>query len=162
VRNQRHECPDRGDNAEGEITMTTFATGKETGVAPVAPNPEQMPQKKPDTAAQKPRVAPAKSKAGNKPASGKKRPKAATRGKSAKSPKREVKADAAREGSKTAKVLDLLRRPDGATLPQIVKTTGWQPHSIRGFLSGILGKKMGLNVVSTKGENGERVYSIPQ
>jgi hypothetical protein len=41
-----------------------------------------------------------------------------------------------------------------------MKVTGWQPHSIRGFLSGTVRKKMGLTVVSAKGEDGERNYSI--
>jgi hypothetical protein len=41
-----------------------------------------------------------------------------------------------------------------------MKATGWQPHTVRGFVSGTLGKKMGLTVISTKGENGERSYSI--
>ena len=41
-----------------------------------------------------------------------------------------------------------------------MKATGWQPHSVRGFLSGTVGKKMGLTVISTKGEDGERSYSL--
>jgi hypothetical protein len=41
-----------------------------------------------------------------------------------------------------------------------MKATGWQPHSVRGFLSGTVGKKLGLTVKSTKGENGERTYSV--
>jgi uncharacterized protein DUF3489 len=41
-----------------------------------------------------------------------------------------------------------------------MKATGWQPHSVRGFLSGTIRKKMDLDVVSTKGEDGERSYSI--
>jgi hypothetical protein len=41
-----------------------------------------------------------------------------------------------------------------------MKVTGWQPHSVRGFLSGTVGKKMGLPVTSTKGEDGERRYSV--
>ena len=82
--------------------------------------------------------------------------------KAAKVAKGERKAGAAREGSKSAKVLDLLRRPDGATLKEIMKATGWQPHSVRGFISGTLGKKMGLTVESTKREDGERVYSLAQ
>ena len=41
-----------------------------------------------------------------------------------------------------------------------MKATGWQPHSVRGFLSGTVGKKMGLTVKSTKGEDGERTYSV--
>src|ERR1039458_5491900 len=70
------------------------------------------------------------------------------------------KAKGAREGSKTAKVLDLLKRPGGATLSKIMKATGWQAHSVRGFISGTLGKKMGLTITSTKGEDGERSYSV--
>jgi hypothetical protein len=41
-----------------------------------------------------------------------------------------------------------------------MKATDWQPHSVRGFISGTLGKKMGLTVASVKGEDGERRYSI--
>jgi len=41
-----------------------------------------------------------------------------------------------------------------------MKETGWQAHSVRGFLSGTVGKKMGLAVTSTKGEDGERTYSV--
>jgi uncharacterized protein DUF3489 len=77
-----------------------------------------------------------------------------------KAPKGLKKPGAARDGSKTAKVLDLLKRPDGATLKELMKATGWQPHSVRGFLSGAVGKKMGLKVTSTKGEDGERSYSV--
>ena len=43
-----------------------------------------------------------------------------------------------------------------------MKATGWQPHSVRGFLSGTVGKKLGLTVISEKGEDGERSYSIPE
>jgi len=57
-------------------------------------------------------------------------------------------------------VLDLLKRPGGATSKELQKATGWQPHSVRGFLSGTVGKKMGLAVTSTKGEDGERSYSV--
>jgi hypothetical protein len=56
--------------------------------------------------------------------------------------------------------VDLLKRPGGANLREIMKATGWQPHSVRGFISGTLGKKMGLKVNSTKGEGGERSYSV--
>lgn len=77
-----------------------------------------------------------------------------------KAPKGKKKATAARDGSKTAKVLDLLKRSDGASLKELMKATGWQAHSVRGFLSGTIRKKMGLTVVSTKGEDGERSYSV--
>jgi hypothetical protein len=66
----------------------------------------------------------------------------------------------ARQGSKTAKVLELLKRRGGATMKELTKVTGWQPHSVRGFLSGTLSKKMGLAVMSTKNEDGERRYTV--
>jgi hypothetical protein len=68
--------------------------------------------------------------------------------------------NAHRDGSKAAKILDLLKRADGATLKELIKATGWQAHSVRGFLSGTVGKKMGLKVTSAKGEDGERSYSV--
>ena len=65
-----------------------------------------------------------------------------------------------REGSKKDTVLALLRRSQGATLAEIVKATEWQAHSVRGFLSGTVGKKMKLKLKSGKRDNGERVYSV--
>jgi Protein of unknown function (DUF3489) len=65
-----------------------------------------------------------------------------------------------REGSKKAEVLGLLQRKGGATLAQIMKATGWQAHSVRGFVSGALGKKMGLTVNSERRDDGERVYTL--
>lgn len=63
-----------------------------------------------------------------------------------------------REGSKTAQVLELVRQPGGATLKEIMAATNWQAHSVRGFISGKLIKKMGLKVASIKREDGERTY----
>ncbi len=65
-----------------------------------------------------------------------------------------------RANSKKVAVLDLLRRKDGATLGEIAKATGWQNHSIRGFISGTVGKRMGLKVESAKNDGGERTYKI--
>ena len=61
---------------------------------------------------------------------------------------------------KTATVLDLLRREGGATLEEVIKATGWQAQIIRGFISGTVNKRLGLQVVSTKREDGKRTYSI--
>ena len=77
-----------------------------------------------------------------------------------KAPKPAKQAKGAREVSKTSEVLALMRRKNGATLQAIMEATGWQAHSVRGFISGALGKKMGLAVESTKGKDGERTYSI--
>ena len=71
-----------------------------------------------------------------------------------------AKTEGVREGSKTATVVALLERKGGATLAEVMKTTGWQAHSVRGFISGTLGKKMGRTVESTKREDGERVYQL--
>ncbi len=80
--------------------------------------------------------------------------------KAAKRKRAVAKPAVAREGSKKADVLGLLEQKGGATLEQIMKATGWQAHSVRGFISGALGKKMGLTVVSERRDDGERVYSI--
>jgi len=93
-----------------------------------------------------------KAKSANKASSTKKASKRAQ--------KPDPKFGSAREGSKTAKILALLNRPGGGTIKELMKATGWQAHSVRGFLSGTVGKKMELTVLSTKTEDGGRSYSI--
>src|SRR3989304_1090470 len=66
----------------------------------------------------------------------------------------------AREGSKKAAILALLRQPNGATLKDLMAATGWQAHSVRGFISGAIVKKMGLKVESSKRADGERAYAL--
>ena len=148
--------------------MTTSADDERTATSSPA-SQEQKAEKKPHTTPQKPRVASAKGKSGKKASPAKKPPMAPRPAKKppmaprpAKPAKREKRAGSVREGSKSAKVLELLLRPDGGSLQELMKATGWQPHSVRGFISGTLGKKMGLTVESTKREDGERVYSLPQ
>jgi hypothetical protein len=80
--------------------------------------------------------------------------------KPAKSGGKGAKTPEAREGSKKATVLALLKRKGGATLTEIMKATKWQAHSVRGFISGALGKKLGLTVNSERREDGERVYTL--
>ena len=76
-----------------------------------------------------------------------------------KKPAARARAKAARPGSKTAKVIALLKRSSGATLAQLMKATGWQAHSVRGAISGAIKKKLGLTVTSVK-TNGVRTYRI--
>ena len=65
-----------------------------------------------------------------------------------------------RAGSKKATVIALLKRPKGATLEELTKATGWQPHSVRGFLSGSLRKSLGLKIKSSKHATGQRAYQL--
>ena len=65
-----------------------------------------------------------------------------------------------RLGTKLAALVVALRRPQGATNLQLMLATGWQPHSVRGAISGLLRKRMGLNAVLTRNAAGERVYRI--
>ena len=130
--------------------MKTIA--EETATTP-APAAEEQPKasKKAARAPRRAPVAPAKGKSGKKATPAKKPHKGAKKAKAAKP---------VREGSKTDRILELLKRPGGVTAKDLMKATGWQPHSVRGFLSGTIGKKMGLTVVSTRGEDGERTYSV--
>jgi len=134
--------------------MTTLTTEEQTAQAATGTAPEPKANTKANVAPRKPHVTPSKAKSARKTTPAKKGAKTAKVAKTAKKP------ISAREGSKTEKVLDLLKRSGGATAKELMKATGWQAHSVRGFLSGTLRKKMGLAVTSTKGEDGERSYSI--
>jgi len=83
-----------------------------------------------------------------------------------KSSKRPVPVDAVsgalaktRVGTKNAQVIAMLQDRAGTTIVAIMAATGWQQHSVRGFLAGVVRKKLGLNLVSEPGESG-RVYRI--
>jgi hypothetical protein len=64
-----------------------------------------------------------------------------------------------REASKTAQVVTLLQRQNGATLEEIMEKTGWQKHTVRGFVAGAM-KKAGYTVESFKSDHGGRTYRI--
>jgi hypothetical protein len=68
-------------------------------------------------------------------------------------------AGTARDGSKKAEVLEMMRRKDGATLAEIMKVTGWQAHTVRGFVAGTL-MKMGVAVESFRTDGKERTYRV--
>ena len=65
-----------------------------------------------------------------------------------------------RDNTKQARLIAMLRQPDGATVEEIVTALGWQPHTVRGAIAGALKKKLGLNVTSEKVEPRGRVYRI--
>ena len=70
-----------------------------------------------------------------------------------------------RRQSKQAQVVDMLSRPEGATIEQIVQSSGWQEHTVRGMFAGALKKKLGLTIASEKisGPGGtQRIYRIAQ
>ncbi len=75
-------------------------------------------------------------------------------------PKGKTSPAAARPGTKQALMIDLLKRKKGATIEEIVEATGWQPHSVRGAISGALKKKLGLAVTSERVGDGSRFYRI--
>src|SRR5580704_2549032 len=108
-----------------------------TEAATVAQAEDPKAKKNASAGARRAHVAPKKGKSGKKASPAKKAPQAKKGAKSKES-------SGPREGSKTDRILELLKRPGGVTAKELMKATGWQPHSVRGFLSGTVGKKMGL------------------
>ena len=80
-------------------------------------------------------------------------------GKKAGRPKKLAGKPAAERSNKKAEVVALMKRAKGATLAEIVKATGWQKHTVRGFVS-IVGSKGGERIESSKNAAGERTYKI--
>jgi Protein of unknown function (DUF3489) len=84
---------------------------------------------------------------------------AAREDRSAESTMRNLKTEASKSGSKQARVLALLSSPKGAAIAAIMQVTGWQRHSVRGFLAGVVRSRLKLNLISQK-VDGDRVYRI--
>ena len=121
-----------------------------------APSEDTTAAETANTAPKSGKGAPAKSKSGKKATPTKKAPK--TPGaKTLKPAKRE--SGAPREGSKTAQVVAMLQRKNGATLSELMAKMGWQAHTVRGFMAGAL-KGAGYGIESFKPEGGERTYRI--
>jgi hypothetical protein len=71
----------------------------------------------------------------------------------------DVKSDQGDPGSKQARVIAMLQSPSGTTIDAMMKATSWQQHSVRGFLAGVVGKRLKLKLDSKK-VDGKRVYQI--
>jgi hypothetical protein len=69
------------------------------------------------------------------------------------------RTDKAEASSKQSRVVAMLQSPAGATIAAMTEATGWQPHSVRGFLAGVVRKRLKLQLASTK-VDGTRVYRI--
>ena len=131
-----------------EATTETAAAVAEQG-SPIAPT-----KAAPKNGASTKKDAP-KAKKGDKAA----KPDAKKLAKASKKVAKPAAEKAPRAESKGGKILELIGRPKGATLAEIMKATDWQAHSVRGFLS-TAGNKRGLNIESVKNDGGERVYQI--
>ena len=126
-----------------------------TDVAPAEPEPTIVPQASPEVAVAAEVDGQAAMVAVDTAAKPAPKKKAAKPSKKAEAPK----ANGVREGSKTAQVVGMLERKDGATLSEIMEKMGWQKHTVRGFMAGAM-KKAGYTVESFKPEGGERTYRI--
>ena len=142
--------------AKADPVASEPQASSESAAVPVEDQPSTAPGETPETtaavSAQAPDVAPTATKASKKTTRTAKPAKAQKETKTAKS-------EGVREGSKTAQVVTLLKRENGATLAEIMEKMGWQKHTVRGFMSGAM-KKAGYTVESFKPENGERTYRI--
>lgn len=65
-----------------------------------------------------------------------------------------------RPGTKLATIIDAMRHPGGATIAHMMAGTGWQAHTVRGAISGMVRKRLGYEVITEKGTDGQRTYRI--
>jgi hypothetical protein len=131
------------EQTAGSMPVPTTAAPQDALQAPAEPV-----QAAPEPATAAPAAGPAADAQQAKPA---KRKAKTVRAKAAKPGKATpVDKPTPRAGTKQAKLIELLRRPEGATVEQIAAATGWQHHTIRGAISGALKKKLGLNIEATR------------
>ncbi|WP_425905509.1 DUF3489 domain-containing protein [Nitrobacter sp. TKz-YC02] len=100
-----------------------------------------------------------KSSRNRKPLKRARRAKTARVVKTAKTARQSARHATRERANKQTKLLDLLRRPAGATIAALSEASGWQQHSVRGFLAGVVRKKLGLELVSSF-EADQRIYRI--
>jgi Protein of unknown function (DUF3489) len=138
-----HDVAGPGQTADGGQQGATAAQGDQDA-GDTGPEPTEPPQAAQEPATPEPAAEPAAQAQAAAPTK---------RGRKAKA----TPTDAAptdkptpRTGTKQARMIDLLKRPEGATVEQIAAATGWQHHTIRGAISGALKKKLGLNVEATR------------
>ena len=74
--------------------------------------------------------------------------------------KLEVTSRTIRPCTKLAAIIDAMRHPGGATIAQMMAGTGWQAHTVRGAISGMVRKRLGYEVITEKGTDGQRTYRI--
>jgi Protein of unknown function (DUF3489) len=146
------------EHAGAEAGQSQVDTTLQIEIEPIAltvPDAGEAAEPVANVGAQAPQGAPGEGTAMEKAAATKKTPKA----KKAAKPTKSEESAGPREGSKTAKVVAMLQRKDGATLAEIMEQMGWQKHTVRGFMAGAM-KKAGYTVESFKSEKGERTYRI--
>jgi hypothetical protein len=145
----------------GNSAVSKFADRKKavarvwTAILPLAGNAQASePEAKPTEPT--PDAKPKKSAKGVKPA---KKAKAAKKAAPVKAAPAKKSADKGERSNKKAEVTAMMKRAKGVTLAEIMEVTGWQPHTVRGFVS-ILGSKGGETIESSKNPAGERMYRI--
>jgi hypothetical protein len=155
---------EHGDGSAAADAQEPAPAVRELAAAETAPEAADAPQDGQDadgaaTSPEPPEPAPV---AAETPAAGEPRAKAPGRRRERMAPKTAAAGTPApRAGTKQALLITMLRRPEGATVEEVVEATGWQKHTVRGAISGALKKKLSLHVTSEKAEGRGRVYRIP-
>jgi len=153
------------DEDEGPVTLrATHAAAVALGVEPdpETPGPAAAPQVSEEPIGGEEVISPG---AAGEPAGGPANPEPADASPESDSAATEstagVEGPKVRAGTKQALLIEMLRRPEGTTIDEVMAATGWQAHTVRGAMAGALKKKLGLEVTSEKVEGRGRVYRLP-